>query len=77
MYMDDIKLFAKNAKEWETLKQTVRIYHQDIRKKCGMSTFVVYLMPKLALKKISSNTIQHIVEWISGTISFLSVFVKK
>ena len=25
MYMDDIKLFAKNEKEFETLMQTVRI----------------------------------------------------
>ncbi len=30
MYMDDIKLFAKNEKELETLIQTVRIYSQNI-----------------------------------------------
>ena len=30
MYMDDIKLFAKNEKELETLMLTVRIYSQDI-----------------------------------------------
>ena len=30
MYIDDIKLFAKNEKELETLIQTVRIYSQDI-----------------------------------------------
>ena len=30
MYMDDIKLFAKNEKELETLIQTVRIYSQDM-----------------------------------------------
>ena len=41
MYMDDIKLFAKNEKELETLKQTVRIYCQDIGmefdiEKCAM-----------------------------------------
>ena len=29
MYMDDIKLFAKNGKELETLIQTVRIHSQD------------------------------------------------
>ena len=29
MYMDDIKLFAKNEKELETLIHTVRIYSQD------------------------------------------------
>ncbi len=30
IYMDDIKLFAKNNKEFETLIQTIRIYSQDI-----------------------------------------------
>ena len=30
MYMDDIKLFAQNAKELEILIRTVRIYSQDI-----------------------------------------------
>ena len=30
MYMDDVKLFAKNEKELETLIQAVRIYNQDI-----------------------------------------------
>ena len=30
MYMEGIKLFAKNEKELETLIQTVRIYSQDI-----------------------------------------------
>ena len=30
MYMDDIKLFAKNEKEFETIIHTVRIYSQDI-----------------------------------------------
>ena len=29
MYMDDLKLFAKNMKELETLIQAVRIYSQD------------------------------------------------
>ena len=28
--MDDIKLFAKNKKEMETLIRSVRIYRQDI-----------------------------------------------
>ena len=41
MYMDDIKLFAKNEKELQTLIHTVRIYSQDIGmefgiEKCGM-----------------------------------------
>ena len=30
MYMDDIKLFAKNVKELETVIETVKIYNQDI-----------------------------------------------
>ena len=30
MYIDDIKLFAKNEKELETLIQAERIYNQDI-----------------------------------------------
>ena len=30
MYMNDIKLFAKNEKELETRIQTVKIYSQDI-----------------------------------------------
>ena len=40
MYMDDVKLFAKNEKEMETLIRAVKIYSQDIRmeygKKCAM-----------------------------------------
>ena len=41
MYKDDIKLFAKNEKELETIIHWVRIYSQDIRmefstEKCAM-----------------------------------------
>ena len=41
MYVDDIKLFAKNEKELETLIHTVRIYSRDIGmefsiEKCAM-----------------------------------------
>ena len=36
MYMDDIKLFAKNEKELETLIHTIRIYSQDIGMKFGI-----------------------------------------
>ena len=36
MYMDDIKLFAKNEKELETLIQRVRIYSQDIGMEFGI-----------------------------------------
>ena len=41
MYMDDMKLFATNKKELETLIQGVRVYNQDIgielgREKCDI-----------------------------------------
>ena len=36
MYMDDIKLFAKNEKELETLIHAVRIYSQDIQMEFGI-----------------------------------------
>ena len=36
MYMDDIKLFAKNKKELENLIHAVRIYGQDIEMKFGI-----------------------------------------
>ena len=36
MYIDDIKLFAKNEKELETLIHTVRIYSQDIGMEFGI-----------------------------------------
>ena len=36
MYMDDIKLFAKNEKELETLIHAVRIYSQGIWMEFGI-----------------------------------------
>ena len=36
MYMDDIKLFAKNEKELETLIHAVRIYSQSIGMEFGI-----------------------------------------
>ena len=36
MFMDDIKLFAKNEKEQETLIHAVRIYSQDIGMEFGI-----------------------------------------
>ena len=36
MYIDDIKLFAKNDKELETLIHNVRIYSQDIGMEFGI-----------------------------------------
>ena len=34
--MDDVKLFAKNKKELETLINAVRIYNQDLGMEFGM-----------------------------------------
>ena len=42
--MDDIKLFAKNQKELETLKQTVRIYSQDIGMELGIEKCAMLVM---------------------------------
>ena len=44
IYMDDIKLFAKNEKELETLIHTVRIYSQDIGMEFGMEKCALLLM---------------------------------
>ena len=42
--MDDIKLFAKNEKELETLIHTVRIYSQDIGTEFGIEKCVMLIM---------------------------------
>ena len=44
MYMDDIKLFAKNEKELETLMHTVRIYSQDIGMEFGIEKCTLLVM---------------------------------
>ena len=44
MYMDDIKLFAKNEKELETLIHTVRIYSKDIGMKFGIEKCALRVM---------------------------------
>ena len=44
MYMDDIKLFAKNEKELETLIHAVRIYSQDIRMEFGIEKCAMLVM---------------------------------
>ena len=42
--MDDIKLFAKNEKELETLIQAVIIFNQDIQMKFGMQKCSMLIM---------------------------------
>ena len=44
MSMDEIKLFAKNEKELETLIQTVRIYIQDIGMLFGIEKWAMLVM---------------------------------
>ena len=44
MYMDDIKLFAKNEKKLETLIHTVRIYNQDIGMEFGFEKCALLVM---------------------------------
>ena len=44
MYTDDIKLFAKNKNEQETLIHTVRIYSQDIGMEFGIEKCTMLVM---------------------------------
>ena len=43
MYIDDIKLFAKNEKALETLIHTVRIYSQDIGMEFGIEKYAMLI----------------------------------
>ena len=44
MYMDDIKLFAINEKELETLIHTIRIYSKDIGMEFGIEKYSLLVM---------------------------------
>ena len=44
MYIDNIKMFAKNEKKSETLTQTVRIYSQDIGIEFGIEKCAMLIM---------------------------------
>ena len=44
MYMDDIKLLAKNKKELETLIQAVSIYSEDIGMEFGIEKSSMLIM---------------------------------
>ena len=44
MYMDDVKQFAKNEKEKETLIHAVRIYSQDIGMEFGIEKCAILVM---------------------------------
>ena len=44
MYVDDIKLFAKNENELETLIHAVKIYSQDIGMEFGIEKCAMLVM---------------------------------
>ena len=44
MYMNDIKIFAKNEKELGILIQTIIIYNHNIRKEFGREKYVRLIM---------------------------------
>ena len=46
MYMDDIKVFAKNQTELESLIQTIRIYTQDIGMEFGIEKCAMLVIKK-------------------------------
>ena len=46
MYLDDIKIFAKNKKELETLIQTIRMYTQDIGMEFGTEKCTMLIIKK-------------------------------
>ena len=58
MYMDDIKLFAKNEKELETLIHTVRIYIQDVGMEFGIEKCA------LLVRKTTSSGKRHLTDGI-------------
>ena len=44
MYIDDIKLFTINEKEFETQIQALRIYSEDIQMEFGIEKCVMLIM---------------------------------
>ena len=58
MYIDDIKIFAKNEKELETLIHTVRIYRRDIGIESGIEKCAMLVMKsgKLQLREWNYQT---------------------
>ena len=44
MYIDDIKLFARNESELETLIHAVRLYSQDIGMESGIEKYAMLIM---------------------------------
>ena len=57
MHIDDIKRFAKNEKELETLIHTVRIYSQDIGMEFGIEKCTLLIM-KSGKRHLTNGTEQ-------------------
>ena len=77
MYMDDIKLFARNEKELETLIHTVRIYSQDIGIECGIEKCTMLVM-KSGKRRLTegmelSNQDKIITLWENETYKYLDI----
>ena len=51
MYMNDIKIFAKNAKEQEMLIQTIKIYSKVIGMELGIKKCAKLIMKKEKKRK--------------------------
>ena len=62
MYMDDIKLFAKNEKELETLIHTVRIYSRDIGMEFGIEKCAMLVMKSDGIELPNKDKIKTLTE---------------
>ena len=51
MYINHIKIFAKNEKEQETLLQITRIFSQDIGMEFGIEKYVILIMKNKRKKR--------------------------
>ena len=56
MYMDDIKLFAKNVKELEILIQKIKIYSQDIEMEWGIEKCTVQIKKSVMICRVTINS---------------------
>ena len=78
MYMYNIKLFAKNEKELETLIHAVRIYSQDIRMKFGIEKCAMLVMKSgkrhltVGMELPNQDKIKTLVE--NETYKYLGIF---
>ena len=55
MYMNDIKLFVRNEKEFETLRHAVRIYSQDLGMEFGIEKLCYAYHERGEMKKDRRN----------------------